>query len=119
MVELARQRAPGARVVLATAERLPFPGRAFSAVAMSIVFFFLDDPVGALRECRRVLCRGGRPHRLHDRIGAARDAGCARADCEPRPFLLRAELADLAERAGLRAVAVTREAGGQLLTGRT
>jgi len=33
-------------------------------------------------------------------------------------FYSDAELADLAERAGLRAVAVTREAGGQLLTGR-
>ena len=60
MVALARERAPGADVVLAKAERLPFADGAFSAIAMSVVFFFLEDPVGVLRECRRVLRRGGR-----------------------------------------------------------
>jgi SAM-dependent methyltransferase len=118
MVELARQRAPGAQVVLATAERLPFPDRAFSAVGMSIVFFFLADPVGALGECRRVLRHGGR---LAVYTTASELRGTPAA---PEPiashghFYSDAELADLAERAGLRAVAVTREAGGQLLTGR-
>jgi ubiquinone/menaquinone biosynthesis C-methylase UbiE len=32
----------------------------FSAVAMSVVFFFLEDPIGVLRECRRVLRDGCR-----------------------------------------------------------
>jgi SAM-dependent methyltransferase len=59
MVVLARERAPGADVVLAQAERLPFADGTFSAIAMSVVFFFLEDPVGVLRECRRVLRRGG------------------------------------------------------------
>ena len=60
MVRLARERAPGADVVHGTADRLPFAGGAFTAVAMSIVFMFLPDPVAALGECHRVLSPGGR-----------------------------------------------------------
>src|SRR5436190_16646967 len=55
MVALAGERAPGANVVAGQAERLPFADGTFTAVAMSVVFFFLDDPVHVLRECRRVL----------------------------------------------------------------
>lgn len=55
MVTLAGERAPEAQVVLAEAEALPFAESTFSAIAMSIVFFFFDDPVAVLRECRRVL----------------------------------------------------------------
>jgi SAM-dependent methyltransferase len=60
MVRLAEERAPRARVVVGTAEQLPFADAAFTAISMSIVFFFLTDPVGVLRECRRVLAPGGR-----------------------------------------------------------
>ena len=60
MVKLARERAPGARVVPGRAENLPFADATFTAVAMSIVFFFLDEPLGVLRECRRVLRPTGR-----------------------------------------------------------
>ena len=60
MTRLARQRAPGASVVCAAAENLPFAANAFGALAMSVVFFFLTDPVRVLRECRRVL-RPGAP----------------------------------------------------------
>jgi len=60
MVKLARERAADAEVVLASAEDLPFADASFSAVAMSIVFFFLANPVAVLRECRRVLRPGGR-----------------------------------------------------------
>ncbi len=60
MVALARERAPGSTVVLAEAENLPFEDAIFGAVAMSIVFFFLADPVSVLRECRRVLRPDGR-----------------------------------------------------------
>jgi SAM-dependent methyltransferase len=56
MVELARERAPGAEVVLGSAERLPFADHSFSALAMSIVFFFLGNAYDVLRECRRVCC---------------------------------------------------------------
>jgi SAM-dependent methyltransferase len=60
MVELARARAPGSEVVLARTETLPFAEDMLSAVAMSVVFFFLDDPAAVLRECHRVLRPGGR-----------------------------------------------------------
>src|SRR5206468_1299649 len=60
MVGLARERAPGAEVVLGTAEELPFPAGSFTAVAMSIVLMFLPDPVAVLSECRRVLAPEGR-----------------------------------------------------------
>ncbi len=46
--------------MLASAEDLPFADASFSAVAMSIVFFFLANPVAVLRECRRVLRPGGK-----------------------------------------------------------
>ncbi len=60
MVRLARERAPGAEVVLAGADKLPFADRSFTAVAMSIVLLFLPHPVTVLRECHRVLAAGGR-----------------------------------------------------------
>src|SRR4051794_28495184 len=60
MVRLARERAPRADVTLGRAEALPFAGDAFTAVAMSVVFMFLADPVTVLRECLRVLAPGGR-----------------------------------------------------------
>ena len=44
----------------ASAERLPFEDGAFTAVAMTHVFFFLEHPETALRECRRVLAENGR-----------------------------------------------------------
>jgi SAM-dependent methyltransferase len=118
MVELARERAPGAEVVLGSAERLPFADGAFTAVAMSIVFFFLDDPVGALSECRRVLEPGGRLA-VYTTSPALRGTPAA-----PEPLASRGhfyddgELAELARRAGLVDVAVVDDDGGQLLTGR-
>ena len=116
MVALAHERAPGAEVVLAKAERLPFDDRSFSAVAMSVVFLFLDDPVVVLRECRRVLRPGGR---LAIYTSGPELRGTPAA---PEPiashghFYSDAELAQLALDAGLRDVAVENEAGGQLLT---
>jgi SAM-dependent methyltransferase len=116
MVELARRRAPGARVVLGRAERLPFEDDAFTAVAMSAVFFFLDDPVGVLRECKRVLRPAGR---LAVYTSGPELRGTPAA---PEPiaslghFYPDDELRQLAVRAGLREVAVRNEDGGQLLT---
>jgi SAM-dependent methyltransferase len=49
MVELARERAPGAEIVLGRADSPPFPDDSFSAVAMSLVFLFLDDPLARRR----------------------------------------------------------------------
>jgi len=87
-------------------------------VAMSIVFFFLDDPVGVLRECRRVLRADGRLA-LYTTAPELRGTPAA-----PEPiasqghFYSDDELARLAERAGLRDVGVRNDGGGQLLTGR-
>jgi SAM-dependent methyltransferase len=60
MVALAGERAPGADVRLADAGELPFGEDTFSAIAMSVVFFFLEDPRAVLEECRRVLQARGR-----------------------------------------------------------
>lgn len=116
MVRLAGARAPGAEVVLGSAERLPFGDASFTAVAMSIVFFFLPDPVAVLRECRRVLAPGGRIA-VYTTSPALRGTPAA-----PEPvashgrFYDDEELAELARRAGLAAVAVVDDDGGQLLT---
>jgi ubiquinone/menaquinone biosynthesis C-methylase UbiE len=116
MVQLARERNPEAEVVLASAEELPFPDGSFTAVAMSIVFFFLDDPVAVLRECRRVLRPGGR---LAVFTTGPELRGTPAA---PEPLASRghfyadAELVELARQAGLRDAAVRSHQGGQLLT---
>jgi SAM-dependent methyltransferase len=118
MVALARERAPRAEVVLGSAERLPFADGAFTALSMSIVFFFLPDPVTALSECRRVLAPGGRLA-VYTTSPALRGTPAA-----PEPLAARGhfyeddELAALARRAGLVDVVVAGEDGGQLLTAR-
>ena len=102
----------------APAERLPFADGAFGAIAMSVVFFFLEDPVGVLRECRRVLRRGGRIA-VYTTGPELRGTPAA-----PEPiaseghFYGDQELAELARRAQLREVSVHNERGGQLLTAR-
>jgi SAM-dependent methyltransferase len=116
MVRLARERAPGAEVVLGSAERLPFADASFTAIAMSIVFFFLPKPIAVLCECRRVLAAGGRLA-LYTTSPALRGTPAA-----PEPLASRGhfyedeELAELARQAGLAAVAVVNDHGGQLLT---
>jgi len=54
MVRLAR-RTSGVDVVHGEADQLPFADGAFTAVSSLVAFFFFPDPVGALREMRRVL----------------------------------------------------------------
>jgi SAM-dependent methyltransferase len=118
MVELARDRAPGAKMVHSKVEALPFADETFTAVAMSIVFFFLDDPVGALLECQRVLRPGGR-------IAIYTTGPELRATpAAPEPVASRGhfyadeELVELARRAGLGDAKVSNARGGQLLTAR-
>jgi ubiquinone/menaquinone biosynthesis C-methylase UbiE len=116
MVELARERAPGAEVVLAEAKSLPFPEDAFSAVAMSVVFFFLDDPVGVLNECRRVLKPGGRLA-VYTTGPELRGTPAAPEPIASRGhFYTDEELAELARRGELKDITVHNEGGGQLLT---
>jgi SAM-dependent methyltransferase len=118
MVALACERAPSARVVLASAERLPFAGAAFSVVSMSVVFFFFDDPLVALGEGRRVLRPDGR---LAVYTTAPELRGTPAA---PEPiaskghFYSDVELVGLACEAGLRAATVHNDRGGQLLVAR-
>lgn len=118
MVRLARERAPGAEVVSGTADALPFPDGSFTAVAMSIVFLFLPDPVAALRECHRVLTPAGRAA-IYTTGPELRGTPAA-----PEPmaslghFYDDDTLAALARRSGFTGVAVVNDGGGQLLTAR-
>jgi ubiquinone/menaquinone biosynthesis C-methylase UbiE len=117
MVALARERAPRSTVVLGTAESLPFPGDAFTAVSMSIVFLFLPNPLAVLRECRRVLAANGA---LAVYTTSAELRGTPAA---PEPFASRSyfhsdmELVELGRRAGFVDVVVDNDNGGQLMTG--
>jgi SAM-dependent methyltransferase len=118
MVALAQERAPGAEVLLAEAERLPFDDDTFSAVAMSVVFFFFDEPVAVLRECRRVLRPAGRLA-LYTTAPELRGTPAA-----PEPiashshFYTDEELAELARTAELSSVTVENDHGAQLLMAR-
>ena len=118
MVDLARERAPGASVVLGKAESLPFADAAFDGVAMSIVFFFLDQPVGVLQECRRVLRPDGRVA-VYTTAPELRGTPAAPEPLASRGhFYTDQELAGIARRARLHDVAVRSDHGGQLLTAR-
>lgn len=116
MVALARERAPQAEVILGRAEELPFAAGSFTAAAMSIVFFFLPDPVAALRECHRVLVPGGR---IAIYTTSPRLRGTPAA---PEPLASRSrfyendELRALVAQAGFRQVEVVEQDGAQLVT---
>jgi SAM-dependent methyltransferase len=118
MVELARDRAPTAAMVHAKAEALPFHDQTFTAVAMSIVFFFFDDPIWVLCECQRVLRVGGRLA-IYTTGPELRGTPAA-----PEPLASRGhfspdqELMGLARRSGLADARVSNDRGGQLLTAR-
>jgi SAM-dependent methyltransferase len=118
MVRLARERAPGAQVVLARAEALPFADASFTAVAMSIVLMFLEDPVAVLRESHRMLTPGGRIA-VYTTAPELRGTPAAPEPLASRCFFYGDEaLAALATGAGLVDVSVVNDAGGQLLTAR-
>jgi len=58
-VAAARARNPGVEVLRASAERLPFPDRAFDATLAQLVVHFMTDPVVGLAEMARVTRPGG------------------------------------------------------------
>src|SRR5436305_4797752 len=115
MVGLAREPAPGTEVLLAAAEELPFGDDSFTAVAMSVVFMFLTDPVAVLRRCHQVLVAGGRLA-VYTTSPELRGTPAA-----PEPlashthFYADDELVAVARRGGFAHAAVTVD-GGQLLT---
>lgn len=53
MLQTAARR--GVRTYLGTADSLPFPDGSFDGVLLALTLCFIDDPVAALQECRRVL----------------------------------------------------------------
>jgi ubiquinone/menaquinone biosynthesis C-methylase UbiE len=55
LLDAARRRAPGALLVQARAEALPFRDGAFDTVVSSLVFCSVDDPAKGLAEVARVL----------------------------------------------------------------
>lgn len=118
MVELARLRAPGATVVEGSADNLPFADSMFTAVSMSVVFFFVEDPIRVLQESRRVLAPGGRLA-IYTTAPELRGTPAAPEPIASRGhFYTDAELSDLAGRAGFAEVIVRNDGGGQLLTAR-
>lgn len=116
MVALALELASGAEVVLAEAEQLPFANASFTAVALAVVFMFLENPVVALTECLRVLQPGG-GLALYTSAPELRGTPAA-----PEPlaayahFYSDSELLQLTREAGLRQARVRRADGAQLLT---
>ena len=58
-----RERVPGARVVLAPAEALPFADGTFDGALAQLVVNFMADPLAGVREMRRVTRAGGRSRR--------------------------------------------------------
>jgi SAM-dependent methyltransferase len=126
MVRLAREKNAGAiaagrlRVVVGKAERLPFADGEFSAVSCLVAFLFFPEPVGVLREFRRVLQVGRGRFAVYTTSPELRGTPAA-----PYPLATRChfyeddELAALAHDAGFDDVAVSRcDGGAQLLVGR-
>jgi len=58
-VDAARGRHPGVAVLRASAEALPFADASFDAALAQLVVHFMAEPVGGLREMRRVTRPGG------------------------------------------------------------
>lgn len=116
MVDLAREHAPDAEIVLASAEPLPFPDGSFTAVAMSVVFFFFSDQAAVLCECHRVMAAGGRLA-IYTTGPELRGTPAAPEPLASHSYFHSDEdLAALAHRAGFANPAVSNDRGGQLLT---
>jgi SAM-dependent methyltransferase len=121
MVRLARQTTGGdARIVLGSADTLPFGNGEFTAISCLVAFFFFPDPVAVLREFRRVLD----PERGRVAVFTT-PPEMKGTPAAPYPLATRGhfyedqELEELARAAGFTAARVTRnEIGSQLLFAR-
>src|SRR4029079_6078895 len=60
LVSIARTRLPRARIEVGDMEELPFDNESFDAVTSFTSLQFAGNPIGALKEARRVLRSGGR-----------------------------------------------------------
>jgi ubiquinone/menaquinone biosynthesis C-methylase UbiE len=60
----ARKRRPGAQLVLANVQELPFPDESFDCVISSLVFCSVEEPARGLAEIHRVLKVQGQLHML-------------------------------------------------------
>ena len=58
-VAAVRERLPAVDVRVGSAERLPFPDKAYDATLAQLVVHFMSDPVGGLREMARVVRKDG------------------------------------------------------------
>ncbi len=96
------------QVIQADAGSLPLPDSSFTCAVMTSVFFFLDDPLGSLKEIHRVLRPGGR----FFVFTLGEESKGTLASPEPTAsrshFYKDAELASLAKTAGLTEVSVER-----------
>jgi ubiquinone/menaquinone biosynthesis C-methylase UbiE len=102
-------RLAGKDAVFGEAEALPFDEGAFTAVTSIVAFFFFPDPVGALREMRRVLDKDRGRLAIFTTAPEAKGSPAA-----PYPLATRGhfytddELAALARHAGFSGVTVSR-----------
>jgi ubiquinone/menaquinone biosynthesis C-methylase UbiE len=119
MVTLAR-RTSGTFIVEGSAEELPFSAGEFTAVSCLVAFFFLDDPVRALREMKRVLEPGRGRVAIFTTPPEAKGTPAAPYPLATRGhFYTDAELEALPLAAGFGESTVTRtEIGAQLLVAR-
>ncbi|HTB49610.1 MAG TPA: methyltransferase domain-containing protein [Solirubrobacteraceae bacterium] len=105
-------------VCRAEAEKLPFADNTFSCVAMTHVFFFIEDPWAALRECRRVLAEGGRAAIYTAGPSLRGTPGAPQPIARWMNLYSAEELAGIAGEAGFGDAVVTGHGGAHLLLAR-
>jgi ubiquinone/menaquinone biosynthesis C-methylase UbiE len=120
-VDHSREMASLAGAVHGSADALPFPDAAFTAVSSIVAFFFFPDPVAALREMRRVLDPARGRIAIYTTAPEAKGSPAAPYPLASRGhFYTDDELLALARDAGFgEARLALRETWAQLLTARS